>query len=67
MNPMTYSKELRGRWYLAADKSRRPVTEVCQLFGIARKTYYKWYAHDHRQTSRRYAFPELSSPAIITP
>lgn len=50
MNPVTYPKEIRGRWYLAVDKSRRPVTEVCQLFGIARKTYYKWYRHDHRKT-----------------
>jgi len=23
------------------------VTEVCGIFGIARKTYYKWYALDH--------------------
>lgn len=54
MNPITYPKEIRGRWYLAAEKSRRPVTEVCELFGIARKTYYKWYRHDHRQIPNRY-------------
>jgi len=64
---MTYPKELRGRWYLAADKSRRPVTEVCQLFGIARKTYYKWYAHDHRQTSRRYVRPKAQPNRKLTP
>jgi transposase InsO family protein len=67
MNPVTYPKEIRGRWYLAADKSRRPVTEVCQLFGIARKTYYKWYRHDHRKTSNSYVRPKRQPNTKLTP
>jgi transposase InsO family protein len=67
MNPVTYPKEIRGRWYLAANKSRRPVTEVCQLFGIARKTYYKWYRHDHRKTSNSYVRPKRQPNTKLTP
>lgn len=67
MNPVTYPKEIRGRWYLAVDKSRRPVTEACQLFGISRKTYYKWYRHDHRQTSQTYVRPKQQPNTKLTP
>ena len=47
MNPITYPKELRGRWYLTVDKYGKSVKETCLIFGISRKTYYKWYARDH--------------------
>lgn len=40
-------KHVRARWYLQAEKVGKPVSEVCQLFGISRKTYYKWYRRDH--------------------
>lgn len=39
--------ELRGKWYLQADKYHKPIGEVCSIFGISRKTYYKWYKRDH--------------------
>jgi transposase len=47
--------ELRGRWYLQAEKYGKSVGEVCQIFGISRKTYYKWYRRDHPvgKTGRR--------------
>ena len=38
---------VRARWYLQADKYGKSVTEVCAIFGISRKTYYKWYKRDH--------------------
>lgn len=38
---------IRARWYLQADKYGRSVVEVCKIFGISRKTYYKWYRIDH--------------------
>lgn len=41
--------ELRGRWYLQVDKNKKSVKEVCEIFGISRKTYYKWYRRDHPQ------------------
>lgn len=40
-------KALRLKWYAAVERQRRPVTEVCRAFGIPKKTYYKWYRHDH--------------------
>lgn len=40
-------KELRGRWYLQVEKYNKTVSEVCGIFGISRKTYYKWYKIDH--------------------
>lgn len=39
--------ELRAKWYLQADKHGRTIDEVCNIFGISRKTYYKWYGRDH--------------------
>lgn len=54
MNPKTYPTELRGRWYLQVEKYGKAVTEVCKIFGISRKTYYKWYAHDHQRSSAQY-------------
>jgi len=46
-SPLAYPKELRARWYLQADKYHKTVKSVCYVFGISRKTYYKWYQLDH--------------------
>lgn len=40
-------KEMRARWYLQVEKYGKLVDEVCEIFGISRKTYYKWYKRDH--------------------
>jgi len=40
-------KNVRGRWYLQVDKYGKSVTEICRVFGMSRKTYYKWYKNDH--------------------
>lgn len=45
--PLSAPPELRGKWYLQADKYHKTVKEVCAIFGISRKTYYKWYNRDH--------------------
>ena len=42
-----YPPELRGKWYLQVEKYGKTVTEVCEIFGISRKSYYKWYKRDH--------------------
>lgn len=47
MNPITYPRDLRFHWYLQVEKHRQSVREVCVIFGISRKTYYKWFALDH--------------------
>lgn len=40
-------KVLRARWYLQVEKYGKTITEVCNIFGISRKTYHKWYKKDH--------------------
>jgi transposase len=49
-----YEKELRLRWYRLVEADHRPVGEVCVLYGIPRKTYYKWYVRDHGYGSNDY-------------
>lgn len=49
MNPITYPKDIRFRWYRQVEQAHRSVTETTVIFGISRKTYYKWYTHDHGQ------------------
>ena len=46
-SPLSAPRELRFRWYLQVDKYGKSVGEVCQIFGISRKTYYKWRAKDY--------------------
>lgn len=58
MNNITYSRQIRFRWYAQVEQAKKPVMEVCAIFGISRKTYYKWYAADHgggkfRTTNRK--------------
>ncbi|MFH1631875.1 MAG: DDE-type integrase/transposase/recombinase [bacterium] len=40
-------REMRFRWYRQVEKYGKTVPEVCDIFGISRKTYYKWYRKDH--------------------
>ena len=46
-SPLSAPRELRFRWYLQVEKHGRPVPEVCLIFGISKKTYYKWFKKDH--------------------
>ena len=41
-----FDKKHRVLWYMSVDKDGRSVTQTCQIFGISRKTYYKWKKHD---------------------
>ncbi len=59
--PLSAPREIRARWYLQAEKYGRPIREVCQIFGMSKKTYYKWYNLDHhlsfRNSKRRVMHP----------
>jgi transposase InsO family protein len=67
MNPTAYPKDIRGRWYLSADRDGRTVTETCRIFGISRETYHKWYRHDHG-LGREARKPPKGQPALkLTP
>lgn len=67
MNTITYSRELRFRWYLQVDKYHKSVTEVCGIFGVSRKTYYKWYALDHGGKRRMYHARQQQPQLKLTP
>lgn len=45
-SPIKYGRMQRARWYLQVDKHGKSVSEVCKIFGISRKTYYKWRKND---------------------
>lgn len=62
MNPKTYSKELRGYWYLSVERDHRTVTDTCKIFGISRKTYHQWYKRDHGY-GRNHRRPVGTQPA----
>lgn len=46
-SPLSAPREKRFLWYRQVDKYGKTVGEVCNIFGISRKTYYKWYRRDH--------------------
>lgn len=47
-----YPPKVRQKWYFLVEKAGKTVDEVCSLYFISRKTYYKWKAIDHR--NRKY-------------
>lgn len=51
--PLSAPKEMRARWYLQVDKYGKTVKEICNIFGVSRKTYYKWYNLDHHLVRRK--------------
>lgn len=47
-------REMRFRWYRQVEQCGKSVPEVCDIFGISKKTYYKWYKRDHGLGSNQY-------------
>ena len=41
-----YPPKIRQKWYFLTEKAGKTVEEVCGLYDISRKTYYKWKAKD---------------------
>ena len=41
-----YQSKVRAKWYFLVEKAGKTVDEVCGLYMISRKTYYKWRAVD---------------------
>lgn len=66
MNPVTYPREQRFRWYLQVSKYDKSVKEVCQIFGISRKTYYKWRRLDYGLTSNSYLVKQRQPKTKLT-
>lgn len=42
-----YPSKVRQKWYFLVEKAGKTVDEVCKLYMISRKTYYKWKRIDH--------------------
>ncbi len=53
-SPLSAPREIRFRWYLQVDKYGKSLKEVCEIFGISRKTYYKWRSKDYPSGSPSY-------------
>jgi len=47
-------REFRFRWYRQVEEKGMTVPEVCEIYGISRKTYYKWYKRDHGLLSKQF-------------
>ena len=41
-----YPAKTRSKWYFLVDKAGKTVAEVCDLYAISPKTYYKWKKKD---------------------
>ena len=41
-----YPIKVRQKWYFLVEKKGKTVNEICDLYFISRKTYYKWRAID---------------------
>lgn len=42
----SYEAKIRQKWYFLVEKANKTVNEVCDLYMISRKTYYKWRKKD---------------------
>jgi IS30 family transposase len=65
--PLSAPLETRAKWYLQVDKYGKKVSDVCNIFGISRKTYYKWYQLDHRFKEKRVKRRGLHPQTKLTP
>lgn len=54
-----YPSKIRQKWYFLTEKAGKTVDEVCDLYAISRKTYYKWRKID--PASRMY-MPKKEHP-----
>lgn len=54
-----YPPKIRQKWYFLTDKAGKTVDEVCDLYAISRKTYYKWRMIDY---GRRMHIPKKEHP-----
>lgn len=41
-----YEHKVRAKWYFLVEKTGKTVDEICDLYFISRKTYYKWRGKD---------------------
>lgn len=64
--PVKYARVQRFQWYKLVFQDKKPVSEVCQLFGVARKTYYYWQRRDYGLNGNKYRTPGLQPNLKLT-
>src|SRR3989338_7035649 len=47
-------REMRFRWYRQVEEYGKTVEDICDIYGMSEKTYYKWYKRDHGLGSNQY-------------
>lgn len=62
--PSAYPAKIRQKWYFLVEKLGKRVNDVCAMYLVSRKTYYKWYALDH--ASRAYIPPRKHPATKLT-
>lgn len=68
-SPLAAERPMRFRWYLQVEKYGKKVDDVCDIFGISKKTYYKWYKRDHGLGTNEYkpreAHPQTKIKGLV--
>lgn len=62
-----YPPKIRQKWYFLVEKTGKTVDEVCKMYMIPRKTYYKWKKIDQgdREYVSRKEHPETKLKGLI--
>ena len=59
-----YGPRIRQKWYFLVERVGKSVKEICGLYSISRKTYYKWYRIDNG--SRKHVPPQKQPGTKLT-
>lgn len=62
-SPLKYDRKQRFQWYRQVDKYKKSVKEVCEIFDISRKTFYKWRKKDYGYTDKTH-IPKKTQPNL---
>lgn len=68
MKNYTLYRPLRQKWYQEVRGGHHSVKEICRIFGISRKTYYKWRGRDlgpKQGYSPRKTHPHLKLTPVV--
>src|SRR5579872_2636279 len=65
MRKPKYDRSERNKWYAQVEIKHKSVKEVCQIFGISRKCYYKWRLKDRSfRIQYRNDLPKQTQPKL---
>lgn len=60
-----YDRSERNKWYAQVEIKHKSVKDVCEIFGISRRCYYKWYLIDRAFRKKlRTDLPKKNQPNI---